>query len=88
MNGSQGSADLRIKNGTQPSELALGARRDVRSQGLNKQNLRQAIRHYFRERVEQVKSDHATVYEVLIHENGKKYEITVLESGEKAPPED
>ena len=40
------------------------------------------------ERLEEVKSDHATVYEALIHQNGKKHEIRVLESGEKAPPEE
>jgi hypothetical protein len=40
------------------------------------------------ERVEEVKSDQATVYEALIHQNGKKHEIRVLESGEKAPAED
>jgi uncharacterized membrane protein YkoI len=40
------------------------------------------------ESVEQVKSDQATVYEALIHQNGKKHEIRVLESGEKAAPED
>ena len=40
------------------------------------------------ERVEEVKSDQATVYEALVHQNGKKHEIRVLESGEKAPPED
>lgn len=40
------------------------------------------------ERVEQVKSDQATVYEAVVHQNGKKHEIRVLESGEKAPPED
>ena len=40
------------------------------------------------EKVEQVKSDHATVYEALVRQNGKKHEIRVLESGEKAPPED
>ena len=40
------------------------------------------------ERVEEVKSDQATVYEAHVHQNGKKHEIRVLESGEKAPPED
>lgn len=40
------------------------------------------------ENVEEVKSDQATVYEALIHKNGKKHEIRVLESGEKAPAED
>ena len=40
------------------------------------------------ERVEEVKSDQATVYEALVHQNGKKHEIRVLESGEKAPAED
>jgi uncharacterized membrane protein YkoI len=40
------------------------------------------------ERVEQVKSDEATVYEALVHQNGKKHEIRVLENGKKAPPED
>lgn len=39
------------------------------------------------ERVEEVKSDQATVYEALVHQNGKKHEIRVLESGEKAPAE-
>lgn len=40
------------------------------------------------EKVEEVKSDKPTVYEALIHQNGKKHEIRVLESGEKAPAED
>ncbi|HVH88487.1 MAG TPA: PepSY-like domain-containing protein [Terriglobales bacterium] len=40
------------------------------------------------EKVEAVKSDQPTVYEALIHQNGKKHEIRVLESGEQAPPED
>ena len=40
------------------------------------------------EGVEQVKSDQATVYEAVVHQNGKKHEIRVLESGEKAPSED
>lgn len=40
------------------------------------------------ETVEQVKSNQATVYEALVRQNGKKHEIRILESGEKAPPED
>jgi uncharacterized membrane protein YkoI len=40
------------------------------------------------ERVEEVKSDQATVYEAHVHQNGKKHEIRVLEGGQKAPPED
>ena len=40
------------------------------------------------EKVEEVKSDKATVYEAVIHKGGKKHEIRVLESGEKAPAED
>jgi uncharacterized membrane protein YkoI len=40
------------------------------------------------ERVEEVKSDQPTVYEALVHQNGKKHEIRVLETGDKAPPED
>ena len=40
------------------------------------------------EKVEEVKSDQATVYEAVIHKGGKKHEIRVLENGDKAPPED
>jgi len=40
------------------------------------------------EKVEMVKSDQTTVYEALVHRNGKKHEIRVLETGEKAPAED
>ena len=40
------------------------------------------------ERVEQVKSGKATVYEAHFHQHGKKHEVRVLENGEKAPPED
>jgi uncharacterized protein YxeA len=40
------------------------------------------------ERVEEVKSDQPTVYEALVHQNGKKHEIRVLETGDKAPPEE
>jgi uncharacterized membrane protein YkoI len=40
------------------------------------------------EKVEEVKSGQATVYEAVIHKGGKKHEIRVLENGEKAPAED
>jgi uncharacterized membrane protein YkoI len=40
------------------------------------------------EKVEMIKSDQTTVYEALVHKNGKKREVRVLENGEKAPAED
>jgi uncharacterized membrane protein YkoI len=40
------------------------------------------------EKVEEVKSEQSTVYEALVHQRGKKHEIRVLETGEKASAED
>jgi len=50
VNGIQGTAHLRIENSTKPSFIAFRSRRDMRPEYLDKQNLGQPIRDYFRSR--------------------------------------
>ena len=50
MNGTEGSAHLRIKNRTKPSFVTFWSRRDMRPEHLDKQNLGQSSRDDFRSR--------------------------------------